>query len=389
MKVLSFSYCFPTVNNPSWGIFVYQRLAALAQQAELKVCAPVPWFPLLVGAPKQGKGEEGQEKRWSALGVFRPRFFYIPRFLKNYDARFYAAGLSPWFESLRQHWQPDILDAHFIWPDGVGVALLAQKVKIPYVITLRGKLYECLKSANQTRQCSQALQGAQAIISVSSRMGTEAIRLGADPQRVVIIPNGVDLEHFQVRDQQECRQKLNLPRTGRLLVTVAHLGQRKGHHEVIEALATLPADVHLVIVGGAAQGGSREQLLEVARTHGVAERLILPGRQAYELIPYFYAAADVSVLASYREGCPNAVLESLACGRPVVATDVGAVPDILPLPQCGRMVPPQQVAPLQQALQEVLETQWDAQALRIASGVRSWEQVAKEVMGVFQKVLNS
>ncbi|MDD2557109.1 MAG: glycosyltransferase [Desulfuromonadaceae bacterium] len=383
MKVLSFSYCFPNMNNPSWGIFVYQRLAAMAQHAELKACAPVPWFPLLAQAPDQEK-----EQRWNALAVFRPRFFYIPKFLKNYDARFYAAGLHPWLDSLRQSWQPDILDAHFIWPDGVGVALLAQKFKIPYVITLRGKLYECLKSVNQARQCSRALQGAQAIISVSSRMAAEAVGLGADAQRVVVIPNGVDLEHFQVRDQQECRQKLNLPLTGRLLVTVAHLGHRKGHHEVIEALASLPDDVRLVIVGGGAQGGSEEQLLDVARTHGVAERLILPGRQPYELIPYFYAAADASVLASYREGCPNAVLESLACGTPVVATDVGAVPDILPQPQCGRMVAPQEVAPLQHALREVLETKWNASMVRSASGVRSWEQVAEEVMRVFQKVLS-
>lgn len=382
MKVLSFSYCFPTVDNPSWGIFVYQRLAALAQHTELKVCAPVPWFPLLTRAPHQKSAQ-----RWNDLAVFRPRFFYVPKFLKNYDARFYAAGITPWFDSVQQSWKPDLLDAHFIWPDGVGVALLAQKFKIPYVITLRGKLYECLKSNNQTRQCATALQSAQAVISVSSRMGEEAIRLGMEPQRLVVIPNGVDLEHFKVRDKLECRAKLNLPMSGRVLVTVAHLGHRKGHHEVIEALASLPEDVRLVIVGGGAQGGSKEQLLEVARTHGVAERLILPGRQAYDLIPFFYAAADASVLASYREGCPNAVLESLACGIPVVATDVGAVPDILPQPQCGRIVPPQQVAPLQQALREVLETQWDAQTVRAASGVRSWDQVAEEVRNVFKTLV--
>lgn len=383
MKVLSFSYCFPQKDNKTWGVFVSQRLSALAQHTDLKVCSPAPWFPILADAPDLRKAE-----CWNGLSVFRPRFFYIPKFLKNYDARFYASGLHSWLEELRQSWEPDILDAHFVWPDGVGAALLAHKTKLPYVITLRGKLYECLKNNNQTRQCAKALQGARAVISVSSRMGEEALRLGVEPQRLAVIPNGVDLEHFQVRDQQECRQKLNLPRTGRLLVSVAHLGHRKGHHEVIEALSKLPDDIHLVIVGGEAQGGGKAQLQEVARKHGVESRLILPGRQEYELIPYFYAAADASVLASYREGCPNAVLESLACGIPVVATDVGAVPDILPQSQCGRMVPPQQVAPLQQALHEVLETQWDAQTVRTASGVRSWDQVAEEVMEVFEKVLS-
>nr|WP_320114299.1 glycosyltransferase [uncultured Desulfuromonas sp.] len=384
MKVLSFSYCFPNKDNPTWGIFVYQRLAALAQLAELKVCSPVPWFPMVTGTDSQGN-----EQCWNDVSVFRPRFFYIPKFLKNYDGRFYALGLRGWFESLRKSWQPDLLDAHFVWPDGVGVALLAQKFNIPCVITLRGKLYECLKDDNQTQQCRRALQGAQAVISVSSRMAEEAVRLGADAKRLAVIPNGVDLNHFRIRDRQECREKLNLPATGRLLVTVAHLGHRKGHHEVIEALAALPDDVRLIIVGGDAQGGSQEQLLEVAGTHGVQGRLILPGRQAYELIPYYYSAADASVLASYREGCPNAVLESLACGTPVVATDVGAVPDILPQPECGRMVPPQQVAPLKQALSDVLEQSWQPQQVRSASGVRSWDQVAEEVNKIFGKVLST
>jgi len=383
MKVLSFSYCFPNHENPTWGIFVYQRLAALARQTELKVCSPVPWFPMVTGAQS-----EENEQCWKDVSVFRPRFFYIPKFFKNFDGRLYASGLRRWLESLQKSWQPDILDAHFVWPDGVGVALLAQKFNIPYVITLRGKLYECLKDDSQTQQCRRALQGARAVISVSSRMAAEAVRLGADDQRLAVIPNGVDLKHFRIRDRQQCREKLNLPTTGRLLVTVAHLGHRKGHHEVIEALAALPDDVRLIIVGGDAQGGSTEQLMDVAKRHGVDDRLILPGRQGYDLIPYFYSAADLSVLASYREGCPNAVLESLACGTPVVATDVGAVPDILPQPECGGIVPPQQVDPLKQALSAALEKTWSPQQVRSASGVRSWDQVADEVNKVFEKVLS-
>ena len=378
MKILSFSYCFPNGSNPSWGIFVYQRLAALAKLTDLKVCSPVPWFPVVMQA-----SAERHEQNWNGLRVSRPRFFYIPKYMKNRDARFYASGLRPWFEKLCQTWKPDLLDAHFIWPDGVGVALLAKEFGIPYVITLRGKIYECLKVANQTRQCAEALQGAAAVISVSSRMAGEAVKLGAAEERVSIIPNGVDLDHFQPRKKIDCRIRLKLPLEDRLLVTVAHLGHRKGHHEVIEALAALPDDVKLVIVGSAAQGGSAEKLGESARIFGVADRLILPGRQAYEDIPYFYSAADCSVLASYREGCPNVVLESLACGTPVVATDVGAVPDILPSPAAGRIVPPQQVEPLQQAIKGVLDRKWDAQAVRTASGVHSWDQVAEEVHSVF------
>jgi len=377
LKILSFSYCFPNESNPTWGMFVYQRLAALANLEELRVCAPVPWFP---GVTKEVGHPEARP--WNGLQVHRPRFFYIPRFFKNADARLYALGLKPWLKNLLRDWRPDVLDAHFVWPDGVAVALLARELGLPYVITLRGKIYECLKVPSQTRQCAEALRGAAAVISVSSKMADEAHQLGVPRERLHVISNGVDREHFRPRDRRECRNQLGLPEDGRLLVTVAHLGRRKGHHETINALAGLPEDVRLVIVGGPAQGGTAETLRQVARAAGVEGRLILPGRQAYEKIPLYYGAADVGVLASYREGCPNAVLESLACGTPVVATDVGAVPDILPVPAAGRIVPAEQVEPLRLALAEVLAQSWNPEAVVRASGVQSWEQIAEEVRGV-------
>ena len=377
MKILSFSYCFPNAANPTWGVFVYQRLAALAHLDDLRVCSPVPWFP---GVTKEGGHADARP--WNGLRVHRPRFFYIPRFFKNADARLYALGLKPWLKDLLRDWRPDVLDAHFVWPDGVGVALLARELGIPYAITLRGKIYECLKVPSQVRQCAEALQGAAAVISVSSRMADEARRLGVPQERLHVISNGIDRQHFRPRDRRESRQQLGLPEDGYLLVTVAHLGHRKGHHETIKALAGLSDDVRLVIVGGPAQGGTAEGLRQVAREVGVEERLILPGREPYDRIPLYYAAADASVLASYREGCPNAVLESLASGTPVVASDVGAVPDILPVPAAGRIVLAEQVEPLRTALAEVLEQPWDAKEVVRASGVPSWEQVAEEVRKV-------
>lgn len=360
-------------------MFVYQRLAALAQLEDVRVCSPAPWFPFL-------KKRESSERvgQWRDLTVHRPGFFYVPGFLKNADAWFYARSLKGWLRSFCLNWRPDILDAHFIWPDGVGVALLSKEMGLPYVITLRGKIYECLKVPSQTRQCADALRGAAAVISVSSRMADEALALGADKDRLHVISNGVNLEHFRPRDKKSCRTQLDLPPEGRLLVTVAHLGPRKGHHETIRALAQLPEDVILVIVGGEAQGGTIERLRSIAHSCGVSNRLILPGPQPYDRIPLYFSAADASVLASYREGCPNAVLESLACGTPVIATDVGAVPDILPMPAAGRIVPVQQVEPLRNAIHEVLLEAWTAPDVVKNSRVRSWKHVAHEVRQVFQ-----
>ena len=385
VKILSFSYCFPNHSNPNWGVFVFQRLAGLARRESLRVVSPVPWFPLLKGRLSR---KESQGELWEGLRVYRPSFFYFPGFLKNQDARLYARGLGKWVEGLCCDWKPDILDAHFVWPDGVAAGIMSRRLGVPYTITLRGKLHECLPIPSQRRQCAEALSGAAAVINNSGLMAQEARKLGVSDDRLSIIPNGIDPVLFRPRDKKACRRELRLPTERRLLVSVAHLGPRKGHHEVIQALAGLPEGVRLVLVGGSAQGGTPEGLQQVAKEQGVADRLILTGAQPYKRVPLYFCAADASVLASYREGCPNAVLESLACGTPVVATDVGAVRDILPVPEAGRIVPLFEIGELRQALKEVLEQAWDPDEVVRASGVRSWDQVAEQVRGVLRDAIS-
>jgi glycosyltransferase involved in cell wall biosynthesis len=363
-------------------VFVQQRLAALAQRADLQVAAPVPSFPVLSRMrPWPGPAKE----QWQNLTVHRPRFFCVPGLLKNHDGRLYARGLRPWLAELVRTWRPDVLDAHFAWPDGVGVSLLARQFGLPCAITLRGKIYPCMDIPSQRRQCSQALAAAGAVICVSGPLAETARQLGADAERVFVIPNGVDTEQFRPRDKAEARRELHLPAEGRLLVTAAHLGPRKGHREVIQALRHLPADVRLVIVGGCAQGGGGRELLALADALGLGGRVILAGSQPYSKMPLYFNAADASVLASYREGCPNAVLESLACGTPVVATRVGAVPDLVTPGVNGEIVPPRQVQPLAEALAATLERLWSAETVSRSRAVRTWAAVAQEVHDVLER----
>ncbi len=381
MKVLSLSYCFPGPGRPSWGVFVLQRLAALGRLTDLEVASPVPTFPLysrLRGQLGPLRDEQG------GLTVHRPRFLYVPGLLKDHDGRLYARGLGRWLDAYLRQRPVDLLDAHFAWPDGVGVARLARERHLPYAITLRGKIYPCLDVPAQRRQVSEALQHAAAVISVDSRMARVAVELGAPPDRLSVIGNGVDLDRFALADRVAARRALGLPEAGRLLVTVAHLGPRKGHLEVLEAL---PADVRLVLVGADPDGGPNERALRRRiDALGLAGRVILAGPQPHDRVGLYFAAADASVLASYREGCPNAVLESLAAGRPVVATDVGAVPDLI-TPETGRVVPVCNVPALTEALADVLGHDWDADRIRHSPAVRSWDAVAADVREALGRAL--
>ncbi len=390
MKVLSFSYCFPNAHRPRWGVFVAQRLAALARRREVSVdvCAPVPYFPLVT---RLRSGLPAKVDTRMDLCVHHPRFFYVPGVLKSLDGVFYARGLRRWLARyIREQGRPDILDAHFAWPDGVGVAKLAQRRGIPYSITLRGKIYPCLDQPAQKRQVAVALQHADAIISVSAPMAEQAVALGASADKVHVIPNGIDLGRFQLTDRLAARRALGLPEQVRLLVTVAHMGPRKGHRETVTALAQLPDDVHLVLVGGERHvGRDIRELQRLAERLDVGGRVHFAGPQPYETIPQYFAAADASVLVSYREGCPNVVLESLGAGRPVVASNVGAVPDLIEPGRNGELVPPRDPAATAEAIDKVLSINASPEDVRNSPAVRSWDAVAGDVHRVFERICSN
>ena len=383
MRVLSLSYCFPNAAQPSWGVFVAQRLAALSKRIDLEVAAPQACFPLLRPPARHDEGDGCM-----GLNVHRPPFYFVPAILKNLDGGLYARSLRKWMECYCCRRRPDLLDAHFIWPDGVGVGLLARRMGLPYVITLRGKIYDCLTSRSQTRQCGDALVGAAAVISVSGDMAHIAAQWGVPSEKIFVMPNGVDRQAFCLRDRLSCRRQLNLPQDKHIVLCVGHLKRTKGQAELLWSLRQLSANVHAVLVGGEATRGYRRQLDDWIRRLGLRDRVTLAGRQSYDRIPLYFNAADVSVLASHREGCPNVVLESLASGTPVVATDVGAVRDLMVPGRDGEIIPPRDFRLLAQALERVLSKTWQGELLRQSPAVRSWDDVAADVHAVFQRVVN-
>lgn len=383
MRVLSFSYCFPNQAQPTWGVFVAQRLEALARRVELQVVSPMPVCPPLTSfRPSPGPVRD----TWRGLKVYRPRFWYVPKLFKSADARLYARGLRRWLRRLVAEWRPDMLDAHFIWPDGVAVGLLARELGVPYTITLRGGVWVYLKRPRIRPQCVEALNGARHVISLSDSMADACRQSGATRPRYHTVPNGVNREMFHAGSRSEAREALGLPRDLPLVVCVAYLEERKGILELIHALAQLPEQVRLVLVGSKAPDEPRyyDGLMRAIADLGIDQRVMFMGQQPHDRIPLYFRAANVSVLASYWEGSPNAVVESLGCGTPVVATPVGSVPEQVHDGYNGYVVPMKDPDALAKALGEALHRKWDADAL--SSSVMSWDQVAGKVDAVFHRI---
>ncbi len=380
MIILSFSSCFPSSQDAQRGVFVLERLAAMARREPLEVVHPYARFPMYrPPTPPPALAEE----TLAGVKVYHRPFFYLPAVMKHLDARLYARGVRPWLRQYAHSHRIDVLDAHFAWPDGVAVAMLAADLHLPFVITLRGVINSRIKLPRMREQIVRSLHAAAAIISVSDEMAELAAGHGVERARIHVIPNGVDAAVFAPRDRLEARRQLGLDAAGRYVVCVASVQAAKGMRELAQAMASAPRDVKLLLVGSTTDAPAFvRELVTLGASLGLAGRIVFAGSQAHDRVGLYLAAADVSVLASHAEGCPNAVLESLACGVPVIATAVGHVPQMIAPGRNGLIVPPRDAAALATAINQSLGRQWSPQEIRSSPAVVSWDIVAQRTLAV-------
>lgn len=385
-KLLLFSTVFPNTAQPHHGIFVRERMRGLPPDVEVTVVAPVPWFPFVSGLRPGFRPRVAREEVQDGVRVLHPRFLSVPAVLKCLDGFFLFLGALPTVWKLRRSFRFDAIDAHFIYPEGVAAALLGRVFRVPVLITLRGLLPLLVPYALRRPQLRWALSRAARVIAVSESLRDDAVALGIPRERVRVIGNGIDPELFHPLDRREARRQLGLLEDGPLLVSVGTLSPRKGFHLVIEALPALPGARYAIVGGAGAEGAQQDELRRLAEGLGVADRVIFAGPQKREALAAWYSAADLSVLASAHEGCPNVVLESLACGTPVVATPVGDIPRILDRPEAGRIVE-REVSALKEAIAEALAQPWDRGQIRARIEERTWQAVGREVMEEIEAAL--
>lgn len=389
IRLLTFTTLFPHVGLPNQGIFVQNRLQHLLRtgEAESTVLAPVPWFP----SRSERFGTWGRMARAGrcelrdGLTVHHPRYPLVPKLgMLTAPLALYAASAICLSRLQRKGLQFDLIDAHYFYPDGVAAILLGRRFKKPVVITARGSdITQLPDHAGPRRMIQWAMAKADACISVSAGLKQAMVQLGAAPGAVTVLRNGVDLDAFQPDpDRDGCRRALGL--TGPTLLSVGHLIERKGHHHIIAALAHLPG-WQLMIVG---EGPERSRLQALIEQHGLADRVHLCGAQPHSSLPRFYTAADMLVLASSREGWANVLLEAMACGTPVVASNIPGNPEVVQGRAAGLIVErntPEGFAAGVLALQVAspLRTETRAYAERF-----SWDATSAGQLSLFRRVLS-
>jgi len=344
LKVLTFSTLFPSSVRPGHGIFVETRLRELLKsgQIESRVVAPVPWFPST--HPRWGDyakfaATPAREQR-NGLDVLHPRYLLLPKVGMSSAPLTLALGARAAVNKLiDEGFDFDLIDAHYYYPDGVAAALLARWFGKPLAVTARGSDINLIGHHGLPRRWMRwASRVASASIGVSQALVERMRELGLASPRQLVLRNGVDVERFHApSDRTALRTRLGVEGSP-LMVSVGNLVPLKGHHLAIEALSLLRAeglDARLCIIGA---GPLRDELQALSVRLGLGDVVRFPGALPQQELAAWYGAADMLLLASEREGWPNVLLESMACGTPVVATAVGGIPEIVKTPQTGRLI---------------------------------------------------
>ena len=387
-----FTHVFPNQAQPTYGVFVRERLFRVAEHLPVTVVAPVPWFP-----------GEGLIRRWrphyrppvpyhevqQGIDVYHPRFLSIPRFLKFTDALFEALFSLPLLRRLHRAGRLDLLDAHFVFPDGVAASLLARWLRVPHCITLRGTLVRVSRTRLRKRLAYRAMRRAARVFSVSDSLRQTAIAMGIRPDHVHVVPNGINLSLFTPEDRAQCRARLDIAADAPVLITVGTLSERKGFHRVIGQLPALlqryPTLLYLV-VGGEHPDGDEQRLRTLAADLGVSEHVRFLGRQPPEQLRYCYSAADLFVLPTRFEGWANVFLEAAACGLPSVTTRVGGNAEVICRDTLGRLVDYGDDEALREAIIEALDTDWDRAAIIAYARDNAWEQRIPRLVAEFERI---
>lgn len=389
MRVISVSHMFPNSINPHIGVFVKERLKHVSQKTNLTMVAPVQSFPFSDCTDKYAGLSRLQDKEViDGMTVHHPRYFLIPKYFKILDAMFYGKSLAPYMDNMASQADFDIFDFHWVFPDAIGGLLWARKLGKKTVVTVRGNEAIYYFDRNRIRKVVQKrLSEFDHVIAVSNDLKNKILsEFGVDRSRVTVIPNGVDTEKFRCTDMSEARRHCGLVDDKRYLLTVSRLSNEKGLEHLLRAFRSVRCTgTRLVIIG---EGPLKTKLITLAAELGIEGRVHFLGVLGHADICAWYNAADLFCLPSLWEGCPNVVIEALACGTPVVASRVGGIPDLIPCDDYGSLVPPGEVDALTAALDRALETNWNRRNISQFGSANSWADVADKVISVFEGVLS-
>jgi teichuronic acid biosynthesis glycosyltransferase TuaC len=363
MRVLVVTESFPSEGNHVGGIFILRQILALRELGhDITVLRVVPIAPP-VGSRWQHYRALGSGYTYDGVPVSVARTLILPG-LRNFEhLRAQTGGL---MRRAIARFRPDVVHAHYVQPAGS----IAAGRGLPAVITSHGiDAYDWpFRRRGLRADAVRTLELAEIVVGVSGFIADSLRRLCRRPIEVVF--NGADARIFGSPDRRRAREALGIAPERAVLAYVGHLIRDKGIFELAAALGRLARPPLLLVAG---DGESSKEFAQALREGGVETRFF--GYVKPEMTATILAAADAATLPSYYEGLPVSVCEAMLSARPVVATAVGGIPEIIEDRRTGYLAPPHDVERLSSLYAEVFADRAAAAAI----GLRAQEFARKHL----------
>lgn len=388
MKLLLISNLFPNPKEPLRGIFVYNIAQELRKKCKLVVISPLPWVPIFLR--KRGKYRKfalvPKEFEIEGIKVFSPKYLALPK-LGVIHPFFMAFSILPLLRRLKKQNKIDVVNTHCIYPDGVAVSLLSRFMKLPLVLSALGTDINCYSKYRIRRmEIKKALQWSDKITTVSEALKEVILRLGIKENKISVIRNGVDSANYKAKEKDKCRKTLEMNNYAKIILFVGRLVEVKGLNYLIEAMGLInqenEKDTILYIIG---EGDDLKYYQQKVTKLKLDDCVLFVGTKSRKEMPTWYGACDLLCLPSIEEGCPNVILEALASGRPVVASKVGGVPELINKKN-GVLFNRGDILGLRVALNTALETKWDRDEIINTIKGYTWEKVADRFLNLYNKI---
>ena len=395
IKVIIISSQFPNIKEPQRGLYTLQIIQQMKRLCELQVISPLPWVPNIVFFRKLKKCDNficvPKFKNHGGINVFYPRYFMIPKIWGPFLSVSVFFAIFGLLKKLKNKNKVDAINVHWLYPEGVSAALAASILKIPIVLSALGSDVNLFKKFLLRRiQIKWALSVAESITSVTDALKEEIVKLGLPASKIETVPNGIDRKKFFIRPKDKARNALGLKNDFKLILFVGSfdrfVGRRctiKGAEHLIEAIYIMkknyPGNFRLALIG---EGPLREKIKKAAIKLGLSDTALFFGTRPHEEIALWMNACDVLVRPTLIEGMPNVVMEALACGKPVVGSNIGGLVKIINSKN-GILVEPANSNSIANGLKEALMKRWDEREIVRSIEKYTWENTAQ---GYFQQI---
>jgi D-inositol-3-phosphate glycosyltransferase len=326
---------------------------------------------------------------------------YIPQFVEGVQAFACEKGI---------HY--DIIHSHY-WMSGIAAGSLSDLwsgTPIVHMFHTLGEMKNRIARSEAEREGEYRLNGERQVLGRVDRITVATLAeltqlrflYKADPNKMVVIPPGVDVSHFYPIPADEAKSFVGLKPEERMILFVGRIEPLKGVDTLIEAMACLQLKeshrpVHLAIIGGDPTASPEQMTVEMARLQklcevlGLDQSVVFLGKRDQDKLPYYYSAAEVLVMPSHYESFGMVALEAMACGTPVIASEVGGLAYLVRDGETGFTIPAEEPDMLCEKLSWLLnDAELHATMSRKAAAYAqdyAWEKIAKQIVGVYQELV--